>query len=276
MQDERKLIVAVALAVLVSGGLGFAVSRQLAAGDQVASPDRRGEPIEMASDEERDREIARLCASQERDAPKLVSQYMGEMRDRSMRVDFLSIAAGAGRVDLVEQLYGDGHGYPVAGLLSNNAPVFLAAAALHVDAVKFLLSVGASVQSRATSLPEPFPAIVMANELTLLQCLLEAGASANQKFLLWDTIEDPQNARFRPDRTIRELRQVGTVDRSELVSPLMLAVIFDRSDAALILLHHGADRLIQSAKGLTALDYAKKLGRRDCEKILIEFGQRSE
>jgi ankyrin repeat protein len=241
----------VALAVLASGALGFAISGQLMTGDRLNEAN-------LQNDEERNQEILRLCVSNRPEAPRLIAKYLSEMDDRSMRLDFLTMAAYAGRQDIVQTLVAKG--YPVTGLLSNNAPVFGAVRSRRVELVRYLLGRGASVRSRARAVLSPFPPIITSNDLEMLLCVLEAGASVDEKFPLWGTLADGRYLR---------LHQVGIDARSEEVTPLIFAVILDRSDLALVLLHRGAGRSVRSGQGFTALDYAKKLGFRECEQVLV-------
>ena len=257
MREERFLSVApiVAVAVLASGGLGFAISNQL------FPASRRFDPPAVSTDEERNQEIMGLCTSNRRDAPRLIARYIGEMKDRSVRVDFLTMAAGAGRQDIVQTL--EAIGYPVTGVLQNNAPVFGAVKTHQVELVRYLLSRGASVRTRPSAVPSPFPTVIFSNDLAMLLCLLDAGANVDDEFPLWGNIFE--------NRYLR-IHQAGIDVRRETITPLIYAAILNRSDMMLVLRHHGAKAEHRTPQGLTALDYAKRLGSRECVAVLLGKG----
>jgi hypothetical protein len=257
MREERWLAMApvVVVAVLASGGLGFAISNQL------FPAYRRFDPPSVQTDEERNQEIIGLCTSSRRDAQRLIARYISEMEDRSVRVDYLTMAAGAGRQDIVQTL--EAIGYPVTGVLQNNAPVFGAVKTHHVELVRYLLARGASVRTRPSAVPSPFPTVIFSNDLAMLLCLLDAGANVDDEFPLWGNVFE--------NRYLR-LHQEGIDVRRESITPLIYAAIVNRSDMMLALLHHGANRTFRTPQGLTALDYARRLGSRECVAVLSGKG----
>ena len=63
---------------------------------------------------------------------------------------------------------------------------------------------------------------------------------------------------------------LNSTQRSSGFTPLMGAVCYGRSEMVSLFLKHGADRMLRDAKGLSAIDFARKMKKKSMQQLLEE------
>ena len=211
------------------------------------------------ADEDRERkwQIRTLCLAPMQDDFAKVDGLLNGLQDSAPVDDFVSMAAGARNIRIVEVLLR--HGYPVDGPNHDNAPVFLAAHRDSEYVVSYLIQRGASLKVRPPKTDSPLAAAVTANRLGMTLTLLANGVPIDDEFSLWGHLDMTRYQR---------LMKSGVDCRHERVTPLALAVILDRSDMLLCLLNHGANAEFRTKAGLSITELAQRAQSSDSLRVL--------
>jgi hypothetical protein len=147
------------VSMLTVGGLQLLLSTQ-------------AEPTKSALDQDRERkwQIRSLCLAPLQDDFAQVDRLLNDLQDPKPTDDFVSMAAGARNIRIIEVLLR--HGYTIDGPRHDNAPVFLAAQRDSEYVVSYLLQKGASLRTRPPKTDSPLASVVTTNRLNMVLTVL--------------------------------------------------------------------------------------------------------
>ncbi|KAF4480465.1 Ankyrin repeat domain-containing protein 50 [Colletotrichum fructicola Nara gc5] len=192
----------------------------------------------------------------------------------------LQYAAEEGRTDVIKLLIQKGADIEIKGHADKNA-LALSATGGHSEIVKALLDARASIEVKDSASQSPLSLAARSGRPEATQILLERGADVNSTDfherapLSWAC----RHARIAPPRFLKTIQlllehgaQVNAKDKYGRTAVSFASSGEGTDDAVKLLIERGAEVNIEDKWGRTALTMARRYGREEAARILVEAG----